>query len=72
MQKTTHSTAVNGTANARFDAIQRLAENRIRRGLAPPPDAYRIENRIRIDWSKFPPWAWPIDPEVFDRCCHEG
>lgn len=72
MQKTKKSAAANGTANARFNAIRRLAEKRVRRGLAPPAAIYRVENRSRIDWSKFPQWAWPVDPEVFDRCCHEG
>jgi hypothetical protein len=49
-----------------------LAEDRISHGLAPPPEIYRIEYRQRIDWSEFPSWAQPIDPEIFDRCCHEG
>jgi len=50
----------------------RLAEQRMRNGLAPPPEIYRIENRRRIDWLRFPAWARPVDPELFDGCCHEG
>jgi hypothetical protein len=54
------------------DALLKLAEQRIRQGLAPPPEVYRIEHRRRIDWLKFPGWARPVDPELFDGCCHEG
>jgi hypothetical protein len=49
-----------------------LAETRMHRGLAPPPDIYRIEYRRRIDWLQFPDWARPVDPQLFDGCCHEG
>jgi hypothetical protein len=49
-----------------------LAQSRMRRGFAPPPEIYRIEYRNRIDWLQFPSWAWPTDPELFDGCCHEG
>ena len=31
---------------------------------------YDAQNRGRIDWSRFPEWAWPTDPEVFTG--HEG
>ena len=54
------------------EALIRQAEARIHQGLAPPPEIYRIEYRQRINWSEFPTWAQPVDPEVFDRCCHEG
>jgi hypothetical protein len=54
------------------DDVIRLAEERAHRGLAPPPDIYRIELRRRVDWSRFPAWARPVDPEVFKGCCHEG
>jgi hypothetical protein len=54
------------------DALLKLAVRRIRQGLAPPPEIYRIEYRRRIDWLRFPGWARPVDPELFDGCCHEG
>jgi hypothetical protein len=54
------------------DGLIELAEERVALGFAPPPEIYRIEYRRRINWAQFPPWARPIDPEVFDRCCHEG
>jgi hypothetical protein len=54
------------------DAVIRLAEQRVRQGLAPPPEVYRVEHRRRIDWLKFPSWARPVDPQLFDGCCHEG
>jgi hypothetical protein len=58
--------------NLSGDALIKLAEQRMRGGLAPPPEIYRIEYRRRIDWLKFPDWARPVDPELFDGCCHEG
>ena len=54
------------------DELIELAEQRVRQGLAPPPRIYQIEFRRRIDWSRFPAWAQPVDPEVFNGCCHEG
>jgi hypothetical protein len=53
-------------------ALIKLAEQRVRQGLAPPPEIYRIENRRRIDWLRFPGWARPVDPQIFEGCCHEG
>ncbi len=62
--------------DATLEAYERelfeLAKERMSRGLAPPPEIYRIKNRSLIDWSIFPSWARPLDPEVFDGCCHEG
>jgi hypothetical protein len=49
-----------------------LAEQRMRQGLAPPPEIYRIEYRRLLDWPRFPDWARPIDPQIFDGCVHEG
>lgn len=57
---------------ARGEELIELAEDRVRRGLAPPPEIYRIEYLRCVDWSKFPAWAQPVDPQVFDGCCHEG
>jgi hypothetical protein len=55
--------------------LQRLeqeAAERVRKGLPPPRKVYEVQNRNRIDWSRFPDWARPIDPEVFEGCGHEG
>jgi hypothetical protein len=49
-----------------------LATRRMRQGLAPPAEIYRIEYRNRLDWSEFPSWARQLDPDIFDGCCHEG
>lgn len=49
-----------------------LAERLARSGVAPPPKIYQVEYRRRIDWSRFPSWARPVDPQMFDGCCHEG
>ena len=55
-----------------WGALIQLAEQRMSHGFAPPPEIYRIENRRRIDWLRFPDWARPVDPQVFEGCCHEG
>jgi hypothetical protein len=49
-----------------------LAEELVAKGFSPPPQIYRVEYRRRIDWSKFPVWARPLDPDIFEGCCHEG
>jgi len=52
--------------------LQCCALQRVREGLAPPREIYDANNRKRIDWSQFPDWARPTDPEVFEGCVHEG
>jgi hypothetical protein len=54
------------------ELLIKLAEQRMSQGLAPPPEIYRIEYRQLVDWLKFPDWARPIDPQLFEGCCHEG
>ena len=54
------------------DALIEFACDQVRQGYAPPSEIYQIHYRNRIDWSKFPGWARPVDPELFDGCCHEG
>jgi hypothetical protein len=54
------------------DALIEHSRQLARRGLAPPERIYRVEYRRRIDWTQFPAWARPVDPEMFDGCCHEG
>ena len=53
-------------------ALELSAAKRAEQGLAPPKEIYEAPLRHRIDWSKFPGWARPIDPEVFEGCSHEG
>ena len=31
-----------------------------------------VQNRHKIDWSRLPEWALPLDPDVFEGCSHEG
>jgi hypothetical protein len=52
--------------------LERVSAERVRKGLAPPPEVYRAPYRTRIDWSQFPDWARPTDPELFEGCGHEG
>ena len=49
-----------------------IAALRMRHGLAPPAEIYQVQYRSRMNWSDFPDWARPVDPEAFDGCCHEG
>jgi hypothetical protein len=63
------------TTSQSIDEFRRLecrAAERIRQGLAPPKEIYETPNRDRIDWSRFPEWARPSDPELFQGCGHEG
>ena len=59
-------------APGEVEGLTRLAEERMAKGLAPPREIYDIPYRDQIEWSKFPEWARPIDPEIFEGCCHEG
>jgi hypothetical protein len=52
--------------------LERYAAERARQGLAPPKEIYQMPYRNRIDWSQFPEWARPSDPELFEGCGHEG
>jgi hypothetical protein len=52
--------------------LERCAAERMKKGLAPPREIYEVQNRGRIDWSKYPDWARPVDPELFEGSAHEG
>jgi hypothetical protein len=52
--------------------LSRLAQERMAKGLAPPREIYQAPYRSQIDWSRFPEWARPSDPELFEGCSHEG
>jgi hypothetical protein len=54
------------------EGVERVALERVRQGLPPPREAYAVPNRNRIDWSLFPDWARPSDPDLFGECPHEG
>jgi hypothetical protein len=56
----------------KLPALERQAFRRARQGLAPPKEIYEAPYRDRIDWSKFPEWARPTDPDLFLGCGHEG
>ena len=72
MARTTKTRRQDGTTKLCGDELVNLAVKKMRQGLAPPPEIYRVENRGKIDWLKFPEWARPVDPQIFDGCCHEG
>jgi hypothetical protein len=55
-----------------FRKLERQSAERVKQGLAPPKEIYGTPFRDRIDWSRFPEWARPSDPEVFEGCGHEG
>lgn len=53
-------------------SLEQLAAERLRRGLPPPRQIYDVRYRDRVNWSDFPAWARPTDPELFEGCSHEG
>jgi hypothetical protein len=55
-----------------FQKLEALAIENVQKGFAPPKEIYSVPYRNRMDWSRFPPWARPIDPEVFEGSGHEG
>ncbi|HMF18425.1 MAG TPA: hypothetical protein VKE98_14540 [Gemmataceae bacterium] len=52
--------------------LEKLAAERLRKGLPPPREIYELPYRDRINWGAFPGWARPTDPELFEECSHEG
>lgn len=48
------------------------AVQRMKNGLAPPREIYLAPYRNLIDWSSFPEWARPSDPEMYEGTSHEG
>jgi hypothetical protein len=55
-----------------FQRLEALALERARKGFAPSRELYAVPYRERVDWSRFPDWARPIDPELFEHSGHEG
>ena len=55
-----------------FRQIHHRATERVRQGLARPKEVYEVPYRDWIDWTQFPEWARPSDPELFQGCSHEG
>ncbi len=54
------------------ESLEKLARERVKEGLAPPPEIYLSPTREQIDWLQFPLWARPSDPELFEGSAHEG
>jgi hypothetical protein len=52
--------------------LERQVVERVRQGRAPPPEIYDVHNRDRVDWTRLPDWARPVDPELFGGNPHEG
>jgi hypothetical protein len=72
--KPTSGDRSNAVASRTHDvhALEAQALECARCGRALPREVYRVPYRDRIDWSRFPGWARPIDPEVFEGSGHEG
>ena len=67
------SEQVDQTAAAQAaSSLEERARLRTLQGLAPPREIYDIRNPSMVDWSAFPDWARPLDPELFEGCSHEG
>jgi hypothetical protein len=56
----------------RMRILERVAADLANKGLIPPKEIYEAPYRNQIDWSIFPAWARPSDPELFEECVHEG
>jgi hypothetical protein len=57
------------------DQVRRLEQQALdlaAGGQVPPKEIYAAPFRDRIDWLRFPAWARPSDPEMFQDCTHEG
>jgi hypothetical protein len=55
-----------GTSDLLSRAVARMKE-----GLPPPREIYLAPYRNQIDWTKYPDWARPSDPDLFESG-HEG
>jgi hypothetical protein len=55
-----------------FQKLEAVALERAQKGFAPPKEIYGLPYRSRVAWDKFPDWARPIDPDVFEGAGHEG
>jgi hypothetical protein len=69
---TGHPAGRPGDERAGVETLEQYAAERVRKGLPPPRAVYEAQNRARIDWSQFPEWARPVDPEAFEGSSHEG
>ena len=72
MRSTEQSIHSAENSRAERDALMRRVDERISRGLAPPREIYQVQNRDKVDWSRVPEWARPVDPDMFEGCGHEG
>ena len=72
MIKPAENRGISAKGSERYHDLVEVAIQRVKQGLAPPAEIYRIQSKVQIDWSQFPEWARPLNPEVFDGCCHEG
>jgi hypothetical protein len=63
---------VPSTSNAGPQDLIGIAVQRMKNGFAPPKEIYQAPYRNLIDWSSFPEWARPSDPEMYEGTSHEG
>ena len=54
------------------EEVIQFAKDRMKQGLAPPREVYRIEYRHSIDWAEYPTWAHPVDPELTKAVVTKG
>jgi hypothetical protein len=68
----TPSTSGGSPTAGKLQQLERLAAERVSQGLPPPREVYQAPYRNQIDWTRFPEWARPSDPELFEGTGHEG
>ncbi len=54
------------------EMLEQIALDSVSKGQAPPAEVYDVRYRRQIDWLKFPSWAQPASPELYEGCSHEG
>jgi len=72
VKKTVPPPAPQGDPREEARRLEQLAAERVSQGLAPPKEIYKAPYRDQINWAKFPEWAKPTDPEMFEGSGHEG
>ena len=72
MEQRADESPLTAPETAELTSLQQFAAERVRQGFPPPREIYALPYRDRINWSDFPAWARPTDPELFQDCSHEG
>jgi hypothetical protein len=56
----------------KFRDLESVALESAYQGRTLPREIYALPFRSQVDWTLFPDWARPVDPEMFQETGHEG